>query len=104
MGESVHSVMKSNMPSVALGSSRTTAYGGNLSGNLQAPTITFDNSDAGRPREVLRLRRERSAWARRFARNGDCEPGANLPAASDAKCVPIVRTGLRTCAGDLAPT
>lgn len=41
---------------------------------------------------------------RRFARNGGCEPGANLLAASSARRVLMVRTGLRTSAGNLAPT
>ena len=81
----------------------TTAYGGNLSGNLRRPQLWIAGMPGCQP-GVLRLCRERSARGRRFARNGGCEPGANLLAASSARRVLIVRTGLRTSVGNLAPT
>lgn len=81
----------------------TTVYGGSLSGNLRRPQLWIAGMPGCQP-EVLRVCRERSAWGRRFARNGGCEPGANLLAASSARRLLMVRTGLRTSAGNLAPT
>lgn len=103
MGENVHFVLTRKMPSGVPVSSKNLC----LCWKPQwkpSEAMTADRGMHGRPPEVLRLSRERSARGRRFARNGGCEPGANLLAASSARRVPIVRTWLRTSAGNLAPT
>jgi hypothetical protein len=55
---------------------------------------------------VLRLCRESSAWVRRFARNGGCEPGANLSYEPPVRTCwrPPVLGAYRSCALGCVPT